>query len=892
MLSSEDDDEENGLPRFGRKRRKGDDAMLGIFGDDSDDDSDDKRSGGRRGRQSGDKDKPLSARPVGFVSSSKAPQLNPEGSEGAPRNAPQPPPRPAASNAAASSFVVPPVENADKDFGAFEAHNGGIGSKILAKMGWSKGMAIGKNQQGIVNPLEQKLRPTSMGLGYGGFRETTAKAKLQQERILHAESQRPEASDDSDEELAKERRRAQKQQQQQQQQTGAAAQEPKRQHWKKQERRALNVKSAAELRESWAKAAAEKAGAPADGSGAAGAPEAMTVVDMRGPHARVHSSLTSALASAPDELAPTAAEAAGGLLPELKHNVRMCVDLAEIEIDRKHRAQRTEREALASLSERRDAQAATARQAAARLHEVSALREAVEGVARASRESVAQLRAALTARVGAADGGGSASASSSLLPEASLAPLIEAADSWRAVREAHPEGFAAWRLADVAVSMVADAMRLTFRAWRPLQAPSYGTELMARWQQALGGGGAGGLPGGGPAGDTAGGAAGGAYEALVYVAIMPALRGALANEWKARSSDEAIQLLSGWRQLLPDALWRPLFSAQILPRLASELSSWQPRADTTPPHHWLHPWLPLLPPPGLSDLFPQLRHKLAALIAHAPLVGGTLLGAIAPWRRVLDDASWRALLHRHLLPRLAKALSTDVAIPRSGGALPIDTLGLLDAVAAWGDVALSAEQLALLIGQRLVARLVGVLNEWLADGADYAEVEAWYGAWRAALAERVPAAVAHAEVRAHFYAALRVINAALVTAGEVEDSDDEPMQAAPTRAVPSMAAETPRPPAAGPDETTASASAAPPAEDGLGDELSLRESLEHLAASHDLVFMPTSARQQGKLVFSFGDVPVYIDPDKKIMCARLSRAAGFKPTSLTELVEAATASKS
>ena len=730
-----------------------------------------------------------------------------------------------------------------------------------------------------------------MGLGYGGFRETTAKAKLQQERILHAESQRPEASDDSDEELAKERRRAQKQQQQQQQQTGAAAQEPKRQHWKKQERRALNVKSAAELRESWAKAAAEKAGAPADGSGAAGAPEAMTVVDMRGPHARVHSSLTSALASAPDELAPTAAEAAGGLLPELKHNVRMCVDLAEIEIDRKHRAQRTEREALATLSERRDAQAATARQAAARLHEVSALREAVEGVARASRESVAQLRAALTARVGAADGGGSASASSSLLPEASLAPLIEAADSWRAVREAHPEGSPrggspTWRCRWSPMRCGSPSAR-GGRFRRHRTARSSWRDGSRRWA-AVG-------------------------RVACQAAGQPATRPAAQQAAHTRRS-------STWRSCLPSAAPSPtsgrpgrgrgdptplrlaaaaprrpmaaLFSAQILPRLASELSSWQPRADTTPPHHWLHPWLPLLPPPGLSDLFPQLRHKLAALIAHTPLVGGTLLGAIAPWRRVLDDASWRALLHRHLLPRLAKALSTDVAIPRSGGALPIDTLGLLDAVAAWGDVALSAEQLAVLIGQRLVARLVGVLNEWLADGADYAEVEAWYGAWRAALAERVPAAVAHAEVRAHFYAALRVINAALVTAGEVEDSDDEPMQAAPTRAVPSMAAETPRPPAAGPDETTASASAAPPAEDGLGDELSLRESLEHLAASHDLVFMPTSARQQGKLVFSFGDVPVYIDPDKKIMCARLSRAAGFKPTSLTELVEAATASKS
>ena len=50
--------------------------------------------------------------------------------------------------------------------------------------------------------------------------------------------------------------------------------------------------------------------------------------------------------------------------------------------------------------------------------------------------------------------------------------------------------------------------------------------------------------------------------------------------------------------------------------------------------------------------------------------------------------------------------------------------------------------------------------------------------------------------------------------------------------------------------------------------MSLRESLERLASSHDLVFMPTSSRQEGKLVFSFGSVPVFIDPDKKIVYAR------------------------
>ena len=73
------------------------------------------------------------------------------------------------------------------------------------------------------------------------------------------------------------------------------------------------------------------------------------------------------------------------------------------------------------------------------------------------------------------------------------------------------------------------------------------------------------------------------------------------------------------------------------------------------------------------------------------------------------------------------------------------------------------------------------------------------------------------------------------------------------------------------------------------EEMSLRESLERLASSHDLVFMPTNNRQQGKLVFSFGAIPVYIDPDKKIVCARVDKAAGFQPTSLAKLVAAAAA---
>jgi len=55
--------------------------------------------------------------------------------------------------------------------------------------------------------------------------------------------------------------------------------------------------------------------------------------------------------------------------------------------------------------------------------------------------------------------------------------------------------------------------------------------------------------------------------------------------------------------------------------------------------------------------------------------------------------------------------------------------------------------------------------------------------------------------------------------------------------------------------------------------------------------MPTSGRHDGKLVFTFGAVACYLDPDKKLVCAKLPGAPGFQLTSLSKLVEAATASE-
>lgn len=61
----------------------------------------------------------------------------------------------------------------DKDFGEWEKYTKGVGMKLLEKMGYQKGMGIGRGGEGLVNPVQPKLRAAKKGgLGFGGDERT------------------------------------------------------------------------------------------------------------------------------------------------------------------------------------------------------------------------------------------------------------------------------------------------------------------------------------------------------------------------------------------------------------------------------------------------------------------------------------------------------------------------------------------------------------------------------------------------------------------------------------------------------------------------------------------------------------------------------------------------
>ncbi|KAK3221812.1 hypothetical protein Dsin_008837 [Dipteronia sinensis] len=60
------------------------------------------------------------------------------------------------------------AKNASQNIGAFEKHTKGFGSKMMVKMGFVEGTGLGKDSQGIVNPLAAVRLLKSRGLGAKG----------------------------------------------------------------------------------------------------------------------------------------------------------------------------------------------------------------------------------------------------------------------------------------------------------------------------------------------------------------------------------------------------------------------------------------------------------------------------------------------------------------------------------------------------------------------------------------------------------------------------------------------------------------------------------------------------------------------------------------------------
>ncbi|XP_076959608.1 septin and tuftelin-interacting protein 1 homolog 1-like [Bidens hawaiensis] len=537
------------------------------------------------------------------------------------------------------------------NIGGFENHTKGIGAKLLEKMGY-KGGGLGKNAQGIVAPIEAKLRPKNMGMGYNEYKEAANVPILQES--LDQNKGLPQPISES---------------------------QPKEKMWLKQGRLKKKKKDYVTAEELLIKKQEQ------------GLDVVQKVFDMRGPQVRVLSNLENLNAEEKSRENDVP-------MPELQHNVRLIVDLAELDIQKIDRNLRIERETVVTLQKEKEQLKADANRQKKQLDNMEEIVEVVEWLG--------------------------------LESQAGTLTLDLLAKSVGNLQKRFPDEYKLASLSTIACSYALPLFFREFQGWDPLTNPEGHLNVVSVWKDLLQGDEIFDSP----------------YTQLFMEVVFPAVRISSTNTWQARDPEPLLKFLDSWEQLMPHQALQTILDNIVMPKLSAAVNSWDPTREQIAIHKWVHPWLPLLGQ-KLDTFYPTIRNRLESVLHvwHPSDVSAYTI--LSPWKPVFDPVSWEQIMVRFIIPKL-------VAVMHEFQVNPADQkLDPFYWVLTWVNAIPVHHMLHIM--DIFFNKWQEVLYQWLCSKPDFQEVYNWFMGWR----NLIPAELASNEhIRARLHTGLDMMNQA------------------------------------------------------------------------------------------------------------------------------------
>ncbi|XP_006007268.1 tuftelin-interacting protein 11 [Latimeria chalumnae] len=314
-----------------------------------------------------------------------------------------------------------------QDFGCWEKHTKGIGQKLLQKMGYIPGRGLGKNAQGILNPIEAKLRKGKGAVGAYGSERT--KQSLQDFPVVDSEE---EAEEEFQKELSQWRK-----------DPSGGKKKPK-----------YSYKTMEELKAKKQPLGRKMTAPQSDAS-------QIKVIDMTGREQKVYYSYSQMRHkhNIPDDSSQQPAKDAkvqGFALPELEHNLQLLIDMTEQEILQNDRQLQYEKDMVVNLSHECEKLSEVLAQEEKTINKLNQILEVVEDCEKR------------------------------LQPDSENPLTLDmCVNIFEMLQDKYYEEYKLFELAELAVAIVYPLLREYFKNWDPLKDSLYGIDIMAKWRTLL-----------------------------------------------------------------------------------------------------------------------------------------------------------------------------------------------------------------------------------------------------------------------------------------------------------------------------------------------------------------------------------------------------------------------
>ncbi|PFH51847.1 hypothetical protein AMATHDRAFT_58383 [Amanita thiersii Skay4041] len=560
----------------------------------------------------------------------------------------------------------------------FSKIQGTFGAKMLAKMGWQAGTGLGATGEGIVNPIESKMRPQKMGIAFKGFKERTEQAKQEARRKGEV------ISDDEDPKLRKAKKKAREEE------------EKKSDVWKKPKK--VKTKIQHKTYEEIIAEAGEEA--PATDLG--------QIIDATGVTPREVSSIAdlsiNSWTPSTDSMR----------IPEVRHNIRLIADACKTDLDgltREAKALEERKQYIVNEDARLRKKIKDEAELISRLQQISLISKDIQCK---SKELSSVYEVSFD----------------------SFSPLFH-----KLVTE-FPHEFGKYHLDEIVVAAIAPLLRRMVATWNPLEDPSAFVSTFRGWRQALKvnspeqdrktassvvdlyGGGISMAPDSGQQEFMS------PFESLLWNVWLPKVRTTINNEWFPDDPQPAVKLYEVWSAFLPPFIRDNILDQLILPKVQKAVTDWSAKRSKVTLQSIIFPWLPHL---GLrsEDVIGDAKRKVKSLF-RSWNVGQDIPVSLKAWKQIFDVGEWDTMLLKYVVPKLGATLRDDFRInPRDQKMEPLEQVFL------WSE-AIRPSIFSQLLETEFFPKWLDILHIWLIQPTvSFEEVAQWYSFWKGTFPEYI-----------------------------------------------------------------------------------------------------------------------------------------------------------